>query len=74
MFDTKFRIKIVKRHYFSEDDKLCGRDLYDIYVNVGLLPPIFNRWVLSRGGLLSTEVEYYICYILIKNKEIEIKY
>lgn len=52
MFDTKFRIKIVKRHYFGEDDKLHGRDLYDVYVNVGILPPIFNRWV-SNGRSLT---------------------
>ena len=74
MFDSKFRIKIVKRHYYGDDDKLRGRDLYDIYINVGLLPPIFNRWLLSKGGLLSSEVQHYIYYLLNENKVIEIKY
>lgn len=76
MFDTKFRIKIVKHHDSNEDDKLIRRkELYDIYVNVGILPPIFNKWIIDRKGLSLLELQFYIRFnIFNNNKEIEIKY
>ena len=75
MFDyTKFRIKIVRHHYYGDDDKLRGQDLYDVYLNVGILPPIFNRWVINRKGITADNLKFYMQYILHDFKELTIRY